>query len=428
MIIGETILIVLYMINSNLAFAFSLLFFGYYLFQKNTSKYETLFNLLILSTPLFSISILGANLHHMFSWIYIFLLIYLILLVRDLAKGKYCLKKNFLLIIIFLIILFVQSIIGNFVLSNIMEFIQITIMILPIALTYYAKDYIKTLLPKDFSSKFVNSIGNVIFATALAVIIQCGLYTYKGIMIGNINFFAQRIVFDAVFSGFSILSIFLGVGVVIYMYQLLKYKKFNSLFKLAVIAVALFFNSSRTGIVASALAIGLWIIKNSFSKGKINFKNLMFLLIFVIASFFLLYQLFMVRGDDSIFAGSGRIEGYHQAWDFTISSPIYFLFGNGLAASNYNFTLPHNFILQTLMCSGIFMLVYSLIFVYKLIKVTSDDIFKYIIIAILIGGLLTTDFYANTFFTVFAVIGLICNSLNGGEKNEEKSNCSSSGL
>ena len=58
--------------------------------------------------------------------------------------------------------------------------------------------------------------------------------------------------------------------------------------------------------------------------------------------------------------------------------------------------------------------------IYKIIKVTNNDTFKYILICIFIGGLLTTDFYANTFFTVFAIIGLVCSSLNGGENNEEK--------
>jgi len=136
--------------------------------------------------------------------------------------------------------------------------------------------------------------------------------------------------------------------------------------------------------------------------------------------YFLLYQLFMVRGDASIFSGSGRIEGYNEAWNFTQSSPIYLLFGNGLASINYNFTLPHNLILQTLMCSGIFVLLFVLVMIYKIIKVTNNDTFKYILICIFIGGLLTTDFYANTFFTVFAIIGLVCSSLNGGENNEEK--------
>ena len=265
-----------------------------------------------------------------------------------------------------------------------------------------------------------NIIGNVIFATAIAVIIQYALYTYKGIMIGNISFFAQRIVFDCVFSGFSILSIFLGVGIVIYVYELLKFKRFKNFYKLIIIAIALFFNSSRTGIVAAALAVGLWILKNSFSNGKINFKNLSFLLIFIIASIFLLYQLFMVRGDDSMFSGSGRIEGYNEALDFIESSPIYLFFGNGLASINYNFTLPHNFILQTFMCSGIFVLLFVLVMIYKIIKSTTNDTFKYILICIFIGGLLTTDFYANTFFTVFAIIGLVCSSLNGGESYEEK--------
>ena len=121
-----------------------------------------------------------------------------------------------------------------------------------------------------------------------------------------------------------------------------------------------------------------------------------------------------------MFSGSGRIEGYNEALDFIESSPIYLFFGNGLASINYNFTLPHNFILQTFMCSGIFVLLFVLVMIYKIIKSTTNDTFKYILICIFIGGLLTTDFYANTFFTVFAIIGLVCSSLNGGESYEEK--------
>jgi len=156
MIISEVLLIVLYMINSNLAFLFSILFFGYYLFNKNKCAYEKIFSLLVLSSPLFSISILGGNLHHIFSWVYIFMLIYLIFLICDLYRHKYRLQKSFLLVIIFFIILFIQSIVSNYIIANVIEFFQVVIMILPIVLTYYAKDYIKKLLPNDFSSKFIN--------------------------------------------------------------------------------------------------------------------------------------------------------------------------------------------------------------------------------------------------------------------------------
>ncbi len=417
MILMEIILIVLYMINSKVAFLFSLFFFSLYGFQKNKSTYEKIITLLILSSPLFSLSILGENLHHMFSWIYIFLFIYILYLIRDLIREKYNLSKGFLFILIMLMIMFIQCIIANHTLSNLIEFLQIIIMILPISLTYYAKDYIRQNLSEKFLMQAKNMIGNVIFATAISVIVEYILYTKIGIAIGNISFHAQRTVFDAVFSGYSILSIFLGIGLVIFAYDILSLKKINNIYKLITIAIAIFCNSSRTGLVVATVAIGLGILKNSFSQKGMNLKNFMFLIAFSIMALFILEKLFISRGDTSLFSGSGRIEGYQYAWSLIKSNARSFFFGNGLSSQNYTHMLPHNFILQTWMSSGIFILTLSILLFYKIIKSLKDEVFKSIVICTILGAMLTTDFYANTFFTVFTIVGILYQI--GGDNNEK---------
>lgn len=420
MLLFETIMIMLYMINESVAFIFSLGFFIYILMNKKENMHTKVVKLLVLSAPLFSISIIGSKIHHIFSWTYIFLAAYIILLLFDLFKKKYRIPKNFGFILLFSALIFLQCFIYDNKITNLIEFFQIMAMMLPITLTSYAKDYLKKELSADFISNIKYYVEAIIIAMAISVLFQYGLFNIFDINIGNISLFSRRIIYDSIFNGYSILSIFLGLGIVIYVYDYIVLKKKPSIIKCLIILLSLFLNSSRTGLVSTIVVVFLIILKNSFSNKKINKKNFGFLLIFSIMMLIVLFLLSLSRGDSSLLSSSGRDSNYLYALQTITSNFRIFMFGNGLSFYNYRSAIPHNFILQTWVSSGIIILVMTLYFIRKLLNILGNNIFKYIVLCVIIGALFTTDIYANTFLTIFVILGLFYNSETGCALDEKK--------
>lgn len=410
MLILETIMVTLYMINDIAAFIFSLAFFSYVLLRKGENFHTKIVKLLILSTPVFSVSIIGARIHHIFSWVYIFLALYCMLLIIDLIKEKYRLHKSCIFIVLFCMILLIQCFIGNNLMGNLVEFLQVMALIIPITLTYYAKDFLRKKLSKEFLQDIKKYTEVAILSVAISVIIEYLAFKIFNIKIGNISLHQIRVIYDSIFTGYSILSIFLGSGVVMYIYDYITSKtkiKKSMILKLGIIVIAMILNSSRAGIVSAAITVGIIVLKSIFIDKKINIKSICFLTVFGLVTLGILYFLFVSRGETKLFSDSGREDTYRYAWETINSSWQNMLIGNGLSFTNYEHVIPHNFILQTWVANGIIMLIYATSMMCCFIKKMSNAPFNYMLINIIIGAMFTTDIYANTFFTTFAIVGLV---------------------
>lgn len=407
MILAEMFLIVLYLVDSKLAFVFSLLFFGTIMFRHRLNLLQGLLKAMIYSSPLFSISLIGNQLHQIFSWTMIFLILYTIFLFFDLIShgGKSFRILNICLLIVFLFLI-IRNIFGNFVLGNLEELFQLTIMIVPIYFTFLDRHNLKRKLQKVNIEEWKKDIQNTVFATAMAVIFQYISYQYFGNIYGNVSLLNNRIIFDLFFKGYSVLSLFLSVGVALYCDEFFDHYHLSSGIKMLIILISIAINSSRAGLMGAFIVCAIIFLKHVNNR-KTILLNLLILVVGIVGMYFLINQLTISRGDSSFLVSSGRESTYLYAFDMITTHTTIFLFGGGLSPSNYTQVLPHNFVLQLFLTMGVFVTIILCGFIISLLNYVRRTPYLYVLLAIVIGGLFITDFHSNVFFTIFSICGIL---------------------
>lgn len=419
MILAEIVLIVLYLINNPLAFVFATGFFCFIMFKNRTNLLQGLLRCMIYSSPLFSISIIGNGLHQVFSWVMIFLLLYTIYIFLEIWThgGKASKILNISVLLVFVILIIRNLFSDTLVLGNFAELFQFLVMIIPIYFTYLSRDNIKVKLKSININAWIKDIQNAVLATAFAVIFQYVAYKYLGVTYGNISLLNNRIIFDLFFKGYSVLSLFLSVGVVLYCDDFFDKYSLGSGLKMLIVIIAIAINSSRSGLMAAMLVCGLIFFKHLNNK-KTILLNLLILIVGIVFVYVLIKELTISRGDSSFLVSSGREDTYIYAFNMIKNYITIFLFGGGLSSLNYTQVLPHNFILQLLLTTGIFVTLVLLIFMLGLLKYVKGSKYMYILLAIIIGGLFITDFHSNVFFTVFSICGIISSCFfHNGQKD-----------
>lgn len=427
----EVLMILLYMINGYLGLLVSSIIFIMIWANKKYNIENKIINSLILSIPVYNVGILGMKMHHVFSWYMIFLGIYIVYLIVKLLKKDYRLSKKYIFIsIILFLILLINLFMKENISTAITDFIQISVMLISIILTNEAKESIKSKVKNINLEDWLNKINCTIMAMAICTIIQFVFYTITGKQIGFMTIFPKRIVYDVIFKGASVLSIILGIGIIINVNNIFlkRGKVIINVFNAILCFGAIVINSSRTGLAAALIIIVYEIMRNVFIKykgSKLDKKKIFYIIFTIILLIVMAIGVYsamkLTRQSEKIFGNNGRIKTYEDAITTISSNLNNFIFGSGLGNDNYNFAMPHNFILETIMKSGVIftaIIIYLLVILLKYIK--NNEYFKYIIWQILISSMFVTSFHEMTFIITYIIIALISTHIYN--QSEEQGN------
>lgn len=396
----------LYLFDSNLAFIIFIL--NIYIYKLSLPKYyryceiESIFAGIIISLPVSFINIFGGNYSDIpISWFNIFIIIGILYIIWNLfiyKKIKISLFSMFLFMFIFMNII---AIIRN--IEDISSFFTI---VTPIFFIFLLSMY------ENLNINYKNLIElylNVIIATCISLIIQVMIYKLFNIKLGYINIYNNRVAFGYLFSDFSFLSLFIASGASICVYNFIQSKKIVYLILSIFISFCSIITSARTGVVSLIIVFML----ASIIEIGINIRKILVYIMFLPIVYFLfniaLSFIIKLRGGQSLFDASGRLETYYTSF-LVFKENI--MLGIGIGIDSYrkyvlqnisdgNITIPHNFIIQSLVQFGLIGFVVIVIIMFLVVKTSfkfKDKRVFYSFLTIFIGSLFIPDILNSRFF------------------------------
>lgn len=415
-----TLIIISYMINPYIGFLFTSILLVICWLNKSKTFTEKLIFSLIISAPLYSTSILGDKINHLFSFSLIFINLFSLYTVFNILrkKCKFPLKE----FIVFLVLLILLSI-TNIILENdktigIFRMIQVLMLLVPTILAFNQREYIASQITAKSIDVSYKMIDSTVFATAVSILFQYVMYTNFALEYGNIYFYAHRVLYNGLFSPVSIITIFLAVGVILNYNSI--FKKFNifNIFKILLYLFALLITTSRTGIIGVISVCGLITLfeivrklrNSNIKKGiKIAIFVVTPIIFFTFISVYLFLFLALGRKElSNIFSANGRFESYIYGLKKIFANLKRFVFGYGLNIENYNDgQLPHNFILETQLEMGFASMVIIGYYITKMIAFLKNSQMKYIIWNIFICCMMVTGLHANSIYFIFFIISIL---------------------
>ena len=414
----EILVVNAYMFSGILGFIISLIMFSYIWKNKKYNIFIKLIISLVLSVPIFQISIIGESLPHIFSWFMIFLIILIMYLLINAIKNKVKFSNtSLILVIIALGIVFINSIRGEYYVSNLVKFLQLLLMVVPIFLYYQQRKFFSNYMSDDLKNELEKIINISIVSTAIAIFVEYILYSYFGIRCGNISRFSGRTTYDYLFQGYSVLSIYLGIGVVLNLNILTRKIKIKNIIMILICLVAIVVNSSRTGLISAMAICAIILLLNAFK----SFKQLMLSLIIAIIGigmcFIMMGKILENREGSNILDDNGRVKGYVQSIETSTKSIENLTLGIGLAPQNYEYVQPHNSIIQTILTMGIIVTLIWIICIIRILRYIKGSDFKFVIWHILLSSMFVTGFQEMSFITLYIILSMF---LVQNDANENK--------
>lgn len=397
----EFITILAYMINGKVGMLCMLIMSLLVLLGKER-QFVKIFKLLILSMPMAYIGIAGIQMSQFLSWFNIFIIVCLLVVLLQ----KTAIKKDSACVILLSIITLVPSaVLSNNILESAIEIMQIMLMIAPIAI-FYGSETSRFCGYRE-SQQLVGTYANVCIVSAIAMIIQYCVYHFAGITIGIIEHSNARVSFFCLFKGPGV-PIMLGIGFVILLNDILELRKSRMrIVGLVVLFTAIVLNSSRSGVYAIVLISAYCVIASSakeFLKGSLSLKHLVLTICIICGGCLGVSYIINLRSI-SIFDDNGRfflIENAMRIWTYSVKN---FFFGEGFSGGLWeDYMSPHNMIAQTLSECGLLFSVIAFSAICRFTVRNKDSMYIGCVFYTLVYGMLVTEFYANTFTTVFYII------------------------
>lgn len=401
----ETLVIVLYMFSGKLGFGSMLLFSGYYLFvQRKTNNTYVSLGLMILSLPLAYSGLLGFEMHQLYSWYNIYLLLFVFTIIRNNNLKIRIAPTAIIGLLLINLPMIINLSFSEDLGSSIVEIIQINIMIIPIIITHYNKTII---VQNEIEYRLLFKMySDVCVSTSIGMIIQFAFYNFLGRSIGMLHFSgAGRVSYYCMFRGASILPIFMGVGFLCIIINILYYEvKLFEIIKAISIFTAMVLNSSRAGLAMMLISIVLIILKRNHKGLKL--KTIIFFAGFIVAGIIGINYVMSTRaGLNNFLDENGRSTTLVNGINIWLATPKNILLGEGFVGGRWTgITKTHNVLIQTLAQCGIIVTAIAFFMIGKILLTTRKSIYFEILLYILLTGMLVTDFYANAFTTVFFII------------------------
>ncbi|QNP93887.1 O-antigen ligase family protein [Corynebacterium wankanglinii] len=288
---------------------------------------------------------------------------------------------------------------------------QIALLILPPSVALIARKHRESLVTRGEQDHLLFAVAGAIAASGTAVVVQWLLATRFGLSLGHIAFFQNRVSYDLLIPAYSALSALLSIGLPLGPVLWRTGRKLAAVTLPVLSGISIVINSSRTGFVAGA--IGLAIILLFPPRGVNRVGNVLLL---IPASAFVIWLFNKVTDSSrfksaSLWSANGRFETYTAGYELWTQYPRYFLFGRGYA--NYPTMPPHNFFLETLVCSGLIVALAVAVVFVRFIWFTWGTSWCYLIATYLTAGMFFSGFYNFKPLAILLIIGICC--ANPGE-------------
>ncbi|MCT1364399.1 MULTISPECIES: O-antigen ligase [unclassified Microbacterium] len=365
---------------------------------------EKLLAMLVLTMPLYALPIL-PGLHHVASWTTVLLLVLMVMVVPQIRRFSPLLAVALFTVLAFSILTGLSSADGAEGWYYIAQFLMFVV---PAILVYEARGWTAATLGRDAVDRLLGVLASTQLAIAVGVIAQWQLHSRWGVSLGSISFFVERVTYDLTVSAYSVLSGLLAIGIVLTP-TLWRRGRWKMAIVLAVVSsFAIVVNSSRTGIIVGAAILGLAILFPP--KGARRFGARLAIIPAGILAWWM-YNLYATsaRGREGFFDDNGRFETFQHAWEVMTASDINLLLGVGYA--DYEGTAPHNFLVETLVSSGIIVSAMIFALIVGLLIYLRGTEWQYPIWALLASSMLYAGFYAVKAAAVIAVLMLALRSV-----------------
>ena len=231
-------------------------------------------------------------------------------------------------------------------------------------------------------------------AVAITLYIQYATKAALGISLGEIyEYNSNRVIYNVFFYSKSVLSLYLAVGLLYYFMGYINNKRISSLIWMGVLAGAILFNNSRTGLVCFAVCAGLYCIQNARKVvGSIRVTAMLILIGTV--GLYIMQLMLASRSSLKGFADdNGRFETILEALRLL---PSYVFSGIGGSAEDYTLSSMgisvHNFFVAYLIQFGVFGgLAVNALLLSPVFERKSSH--WYLLVCVILGGMLFANWH-----------------------------------
>lgn len=346
---------VAFLINSKLGALLLLLAVAYFMLTAKGNIYKWLLQVIVYSSAYYTFDIFGGR-QRLSVCIVATALLCVLLTFNMLARGAEVSVSSACKLIAFIVFL------GAYVLSvwTSHDSIEAVFMTYHLVLLAYLVFIIPVAKNKELMHADTDTLMKVYIqgdcAVALTLYIQYAAKTVLGISLGEIyEYNSARVIYNVYFYSKSVLSLYLGVGLLYYFIEYINSKRVSALIWIGVFAGAILLNNSRTGLVCFAVCAGLYCIRNARKVVRsIRVKAMLILLVTI--GLYIMQLMLASRASLEGFADdNGRFETIIEAIRLL---PQYLFSGIGGSAADYTLSSMgisvHNFFVAYLIQFGVF--------------------------------------------------------------------------
>lgn len=397
-----------YLISPVMGAAVTLGTVGYVSFKKGVRPLEKLIYLGVVTLPLYMTPVI-PGLPPLFSWTTLFLIC---------ASGLVLTRQKVLsTTLIFGMFLLVGATSINSIESQqpaeFYYFVQIVLFIIPPVIFLEARRILPFELSTDFTQRALGTLAGTVIAMGVGVLIQWIAYNQLGLKLGYISLFKARTTFDLLIPAYSVLSGILSIGMVLGPIVWRRKSVLVGSILVVLSGVAILINSSRTGLAAGAVSLLLIILFPPRGVTKTSSR------LAIIPAAGILYFFFQKMLNSSRFKSAGvldangRYETFEAGKDLLHGKIEHVLFGVGY--SDYPTIPPHNFMLETLVCSGLISAVVIFWYVGKICWELRGTDWFFPLLSLLLSSLLFSGFYG---VKAFPIVAIVCIAMKAYEDRE----------
>lgn len=403
---------VAFLINSKLGALLLLLAVAYFMLTAKGNIYKRLLQVIAYSSAYYTFDIFGGR-QRLSVCIVATALLCVLLTFNMLARGTEVSVSSACKLIAFIVFL------GAYVLSvwTSHDSIEAVFMTYHLVLLAYLVFIIPIAKNKELIHTDTDALMKVYIqgdcAVALALYIQYAAKTVLGISLGEIYAYnSARVIYNVYFYSKSVLSLYLGVGLLYYFIEYINNKRVSALIWMGVFAGAILLNNSRTGLVCFAVCAGLYCIRNA-RKVVRSIRVTVMLILLVTIGLYIMQLMLASRASLEGFADdNGRFETIIEAIRLL---PQYLFSGIGGSAADYTLSSMgisvHNFFVAYLIQFGVFgglavnTLLLSPVFEPKNRR-------WYLLVCIILGGMLFANWH-NALYVVPLYLFFLLESRSG---------------
>lgn len=387
-----------------------------FLYKRKKSTLDFLVKCLIASIPVSYLEITCEIGFHIFKLYNFTVLLIVLFFIRVIQKERMKVNKSILLAFLLIMTMqLVRTMMCNDLPSAFIELLQEYITVFPVGLLLiYSKNLKQEIETQVDASEWLDLYYYTIIAVSIGVLYQFMIYMLSGVRIGFTTIWQGRQVFDLLFTGYSVLTVFIGGGMLIAVSKLLDGKKaFENMLILLLTGLACAINSSRSGLFSAIIVIIFLFVLAIFKKRSLRYVLFYGFPVIILITYVIS---FLVRHRQSLQIGgllfaNNRDVVAQLAVDQMSNNIGFILFGTGINGAKIYGISQHNMFLEMWTLNGSIFLFAFVILIISLLYITRNKSRNYLFWHILIGHQFISSFFATTFIVPILFI-VLCSEDN----------------